>query len=75
MNNAPYLILCRPTAVCAQRNECYRYRATPDTTSKYQDFTDRPDGLSRCWGRLPLYESDDDLSPIDWQEPRGPCTT
>ena len=65
------LVLCRPLAVCEQRNECYRYRATPTGSQHSHDFTDRPAGAKRCWGYLPLYGSDDDLAPEDWQESRG----
>jgi len=64
------LVLCRPLGCCEQRNKCYRYRCAPSTTDRTHDFTDRPDGAARCWGWMPVYDSDDDLAPEDWQEPR-----
>ena len=62
------LVLCRPTGPCTRHNECYRYRALHNGAQRIHDFTDRPDGAARCWGWMPIYDSDDDLMPNDWQE-------
>ena len=74
------ITLCRPLGPCDERNECYRYRTQPgpgDTvedfsvTGKIQDGETALRNRCNCWNFLPVFDSDSELMPIDWQESKG----